>query len=433
MDPRLFPNDFLWGASTASYQVEGGNVNDWSEWELANAKKLARSAAKHLSWLPAWKRIRDDAQDPANYVSGKGVDHYRRYEEDFDLLKKLHMNSFRFGIEWSRIEPEEGAWNLEAIQHYHRYLKALRARRITPIMTIWHWTMPTWFTAKGGFESKKNVIYFERFVAKVAEEFGHEVRYVVTLNEPNVYAALGYVTGERPPQIKKPRTFLKVYWNLVRAHRRAYAILKKAEPAMRVGVAMNMSNNQPKHARNPLSLIAAYGSGYFWNRWFLNRVRKQQDFVGINYYNTNYFSGFAHHNPTTPVNDLGWYMEPEGIFPVLVQAYAHYKKPIIIVENGVADANDRYRKWWIEQTLIALQRALSQGVKIQGYLHWSLLDNFEWESGWWPKFGLVEVDREHGMKRELRASAEWFGNYLAKLRRFQIAQAKAHGRYDEKP
>lgn len=421
----------MWGASTASYQVEGGNVNDWSEWELANAKRLAHDAAKRFSWLPAWKRIREQAQDPSNYVSGKGVDHYRRYEEDFDLLKQLHMNSFRFGIEWSRIEPEEGAWNLEAIQHYHRYLKALKVRHITPIMTIWHWTMPTWFTAKGGFESKKNIVYFEQFVAKVAEEFGNEVRYVITLNEPNVYATLAYMTGERPPQIRNPRTFLKVYLNLARAHRRAYTILKQAEPAMQVGIAMNMSNSQPKHARNPLSVIVAYGSDYAWNRWFLNRIRKQQDFVGVNYYMTNYFSGFARHNPTTPVSDLGWYMEPEGIFPVLVQTYAHYKKPIIIVENGVADANDRYRKWWIEQTLIALQRALSQGVKLQGYLHWSLLDNFEWESGWWPKFGLIEVDREHGMKREPRASAEWLGNYLAKLKRFQLAQAKAHGRYDK--
>jgi beta-glucosidase len=431
MDPRLFPNDFLWGASTASHQVEGGMVNDWSEWELAHAKGLARTAAKRLSWLPSWKSIRAQAQDPHNYVSGKGVDHYRRYEEDFDLLKDLHMNSFRFGIEWARIEPKEGAWNPEALRHYHKYIKSLRARKIEPILNIWHWTMPTWFAAKGGFEKKSNLAYFDQFVQKIIEEFGHEIRYVITLNEPNVYAALGYLNGERPPQTKSLKTFLKVYWNLTRAHRRAYVVIKRIEPAIQVGVAMNMANNQPKQSRNPLSPLAASAANYAWNRWFLNRTRKQQDFIGINYYTTNYYHGFGYQNPTTPLNDLGWYMEPEGIFPVLMQTHAYYKKPIIICENGVADANDRYRKWWIEQTLVAVQRALSQGVQVRGYLHWSLLDNFEWSYGWWPKFGLVEVDRKHGMKRTIRPSAKWFAHYLAKLQRFQAVQAKAHGRYDD--
>src|SRR6185437_17178847 len=125
MDPNLFPKDFLWGASTASHQVEGGNENQWTEWELANATELAKTVPKRLSWLPNWKQVKADATDPENYVSGKGVDHYNRYEEDFDLLEKLHLNSFRFGIEWSRVEPKEGTWNLEAIKHYHRYIDNL--------------------------------------------------------------------------------------------------------------------------------------------------------------------------------------------------------------------------------------------------------------------------------------------------------------------
>lgn len=431
MDPRLFPKDFMWGASVASHQVEGGNVNQWSEWELAQATELARTAAKRLSWMPAWRTVRADAQDPENYVSGQGVEHYRRYEEDFDLLEELHMNSFRFGIEWSRLQPKEGAWNLEALKHYHQYIRSLKKRNIEPILTIWHWTMPTWFTEKGGFEKKANIAYFEQFVRKVIEEYGPEVRYVTVLNEPNVYATFSYLTGEWPPQIKKPLLCFKVYRNLARAHRRAYAITKAIEPAIQVGIAMNMSNEQPKRSRNPLSAIVAYAAGYGWNRWFLNRVKKQLDFIGVNYYFTNYYQGFVRHNPTTPVSDLGWYMEPEGILPVLVQTYAHYKRPIIIIENGVADMKDRYRRWWIEQTLVAIQRALSQGVEIRGYLHWSLLDNFEWAYGWWPKFGLVAVDREDNMKRTIRPSARWFANYLTKLERFQKAQAEARGRYDD--
>jgi len=434
MDPRLFPEDFLWGASTASHQVEGGTVNQWSEWELGHASELARTAAKRLSWMPSWRAFRTEAQDPENYVSGRGVDHYRRYEEDFDLLEELHLNSFRFGIEWARLQPKEDAWNLEALKHYHRYIKSLKQRNIEPMINLWHWTMPTWFTEKGGFEKKANIVYFEQFVQKVIEEFGPEIRYVSILNEPNVYTAFSYVTGEWPPQHKKPLEAFTVYRNLVRAHRRGYEIIKRVEPSVQVGIAMNMSNDQPKRSRHPLiwlSMLVAHAVSYGWNRWFLNRIKKQLDFIGINYYLTNYYQGFILHNPTTPVNDLGWYMEPEGILPVLVQTYAHYKKPIIITENGVADAKDRYRKWWMEQTLVAIQRALSQGVDVRGYMHWSLLDNFEWAYGWWPKFGLVEVDREDNMKRTIRPSAKWLANYLVKLERFQEARAKAHGRYDE--
>lgn len=431
MDPRLFPKDFLWGASTASHQVEGGTVNQWSEWELAHATELARTAPKRMSWMPSWKTVKQQAQDPDNYVSGRGVEHYKRYEEDFDLLEDLHFNSFRFGIEWSRIEPKEGAWNAEAIKHYHRYIKSLEKRGIEPILNIWHWTMPTWFTNKGGFEKKANIVYFEEFVRKIIEEYGSRLHYIIVLNEPNVYTTYSYLTGEWPPQIKKPLLAFKVYRNLVRAHRRAYAVIKQVEPAVRVGIAMNMANNQSKRGRNPLSPLVAHMANYGWNRWFLNRIKKQTDFIGINFYNTNYYQGFSMHNPTTPVNDLGWYMEPEGILPVLVQTYAHYKKPIIITESGVADAKDRYRRWWIEQTLVAIQRALSQGVDVRGYLHWSLLDNFEWAFGWWPKFGLVTVDREDNMRRTIRPSALWFGKYLEKLERFQKLQAKAHGRYKD--
>jgi beta-glucosidase len=433
MDPRLFPKDFLWGASTSSHQVEGGTVNQWSEWELAHASELASTAAKRLSWLPTWRTFRDEAQDPENYVSGAGVDHYRRYEEDFDLLEDLHLNSFRCGIEWARLQPKEDAWNLEALKHYHRYIRSLQKRNIEPVLNIWHWTMPTWFTEKGGFEKKANIVYFEQFVQKVAEEFGPDIRYVTILNEPNVYASFSYLLGQWPPQIKKPLLFLKVYRNLALAHRRAYDVFKRIEPSVQIGIAMNMSNDQPKRSKYPLILIStivAHAASYGWNRWFLNRIKKQLDFIGVNYYNTNYYQGFTLQNPTTPVNDLGWYMEPEGILPVLVHTYAHYKLPIIITENGVADKNDRYRRWWIEQTLVAIQRAISQGVEIRGYLHWSLLDNFEWTYGWWPKFGLVAVDREDNMKRTIRPSAKWFANYLIKLERFQDARDKAHGRYE---
>lgn len=413
---QKFPKDFLWGASTASHQVEGGTVNQWSQWELAHATELAETAEKRLGWLPDWKEIREQAENPDNYVSGRGVDHYNRYEEDFDLLEKLQFNSFRFGLEWSRIQPEEGVFDKEAIAHYHRYIDSLNQRGIEPVMNLWHWTMPTWFTDKGGFEKQENLAFFDTFVQRVAEEYADKVKYVITLNEPNVYASFSYLDGEWPPQTKNWRMALRVYRNLAQAHRRAYDILKARRSTLSIGVAAQLANIQSKRPHNTIDNVTTKAMRYGWNWWFLNRIRKHQDFVGINYYFTDYYRGFGRKdNPKVPTNDMGWYMEPEGLYPLMLRTWTRYKKPIIITENGTADRGDAYRQWWIEQSVIAMQRAMSEGVELKGYMHWSLLDNFEWKYGWWPKFGLIEVDRQDGMKRRPRPSAIWFAKYLLEL------------------
>jgi beta-glucosidase len=414
-----FVKGFLWGASTSAHQVEGGNHNQWTVWELQSATQLARDSERLLNWrwkVPIWEEIKTQAQDPNNYISGRGIDHYSRYEEDFALIKELHLNSLRFSIEWSRIEPEEGKWNQEAINHYKRYIAELKKRDIEPILNIWHWTMPIWFADKGGFKYRKNLKYFKRFVHLVAKELTGGVRYVITINEPNDYASFSYQLGQWPPQEKNPFSFLKVYWNLMSAHRVAYKILKKANPRLQIGAAQQLANIQAKNPHDLLDELSTKLMRYFWNWWYLYRIRRYQDFVGLNYYFTDYYSGlFKRNNPEIPVNDLGWYMEPEGLFPLLLRAWAHYKKPIIILENGVADMHDEYRRWWIEESIVAMERAISEGVEIKGYLYWSLLDNFEWAQGWWPKFGLVAVDREHDMKRTIRPSAEWFAQRIDKL------------------
>jgi beta-glucosidase len=412
----IFPEQFFWGASTASHQVEGGNKNQWTAWELANAKELAQTAHQRIGWLANWREVREQAEQPENYISGRGVEHYKRYEEDFDLVKQLNLNSFRFGIEWARLEPEEGKWDSAAFDHYRRYIKQLRKRGIEPFMNLWHWTHPVWFDEKGGFEKKENLVYFERFVQKVAEELLDDVTYIITINEPNVYATFSYLTGEWPPEKTGKWQFLKVYWNLTRAHRRAYKVLKTVKPGLQIGVAAQLANIQAKHPHSLLDRFSTKWMRYFWNWWFLNRVKRHQDFVGFNYYFTDYYRGMIKRdNPSVPLNDLGWYMEPEGLYPLLLRVWSHYKKPIIITENGVADSADQYRQWWIEETIVAMERALSQGVEVHGYLHWSLLDNFEWKYGWWPKFGLVEVDRENGMKRHIRPSAKWFAERIKNI------------------
>lgn len=418
----IFPKHFFWGASTAAHQVEGGNHNQWTVWELEHAREMAQTAHQRLArpnsfnWAPHWDRVKDQAEEPENYVSGEGIDHYNRYKEDFDLLGELNLNAFRFGIEWSRIEPEKGKFDQKVIEHYRRYIAELRKRRIEPFVNIWHWTLPLWFAELGGFEKKENVRHFERFVSKIAEELIEEVEYVIVLNEPNVYTGFSYLSGEYPPGRKNLLLAARVFRNLVYAHKRAYKILKAKKPALQVGFAPQLANIQAKNPHNIMDLVSTKVMRSFWNWWFINKVRSYQDFVGFNYYFSDYYTGFGKRkNPTIPVSDLGWYMEPEGIYPLLMRAWARYKKPIFITENGLADANDQYRRWWIEETIVAMERALSEGVDLRGYFHWSLLDNFEWTLGWWPKFGLVEVDRNHGMRRKVRPSAKWFAATIRKI------------------
>lgn len=417
---RQFPPNFFWGGSTASHQVEGGNHNQWSVWELSVAKEQARTAHQRLAWLPGWDDIKTEAEDPNNYISGKGVDHYRRYKEDFAIARELQLNAFRFGIEWSRIEPKEGQWDEEAIAYYQKYIGELRAQGLEPFLNLWHWTLPVWFADKGGFTKRANLHYWQRFVAKVAETLLEDVSYVITLNEPNVYTSFGYITGEWPPQERKWWHALQVYRNLVTAHKQAYRILKKQKPSVHIGIAAQLANIQAKRPHNFIDEMTTKWMRYWWNWWFLNRIRRQQDFVGFNYYFSDYYRGFKRDNPSVPLNDLGWYMEPEGLYPLLLRTWAHYRKPIIVTENGVADAGDQYRQWWIQETVIAMERALSEGVDLRGYFHWSLLDNFEWAFGWWPKFGLVEVDRKQGMKRTIRPSSRKFAA--------QIRDAQKHSR-----
>lgn len=414
----------MWGASVSAHQVEGNNHNQWTLWEISHSAEQAETAAKRLSWLPTWSQIKAQAQDPRNYISGKGVNHYHQYAQDFDIARQLNLNAMRVGIEWSRLEPEPGQWDKEAIEHYRQYLKSLRSRGIEPVLNLWHWTNPIWFEDIGGFKRRRNLKHFCRFTQKVIEEYGSELKWIITINEPNNYALFGYFLRDTssgsawPPGEKNFISLLRVYFNLIRAHKQAYKIIKKHSPHMMVGVAAPLANIQAKRAGETLDRLATKIMRYGWNWFYLNRIRRQQDFVGINYYFTDYYAGLIKRaNPPLPVSDMGWYMEPEGLYPVLLRTWKHYKKPILVAENGVADAKDQYRRWWIEETIIAMERAISEGVEVRGYFYWSLLDNFEWTSGWWPKFGLVAVDRQSNMKRSVRSSAKWYGEQIKKLSR----------------
>ena len=409
-----FPKHFLWGAATASHQVEGNNHNQWTVWELENAKTKAAQAEFHYNDYPSWDFIEAEAKDPDNYVSGDLADHYNRYEEDFDYLTKMNMNAYRFSIEWSRVEPKEGSWNAQAITHYKKYLAELKRRDIEPVVTLFHFTLPTWFTDLGGFEKRANTKYFVRFAEKIVSELGTNMRYIITINEPEVYAFESYYLQNWPPNQNSMVKWLKVMNNMAHAHKGAAKVIHGLNRKFKVSIAKNSNYIYPGD-NAWVSRLSANIFQYFQDDFIIKKFVKSCDFLGVNYYFTNRVYGYRFHNPDLKVSDLGWDLQPSDIEYVIERLNRKYKLPIMITENGLADAQDAQREWFIKETIIGLQKAIKSGAEVLGYLHWSLMDNFEWAYGKWPRFGLVAIDYKTG-KRTLRPSAAWFGKVIKRLR-----------------
>ena len=365
-----FPEKFLWGSATSSYQVEGGiENNDWA----ASGKA---SASQGLSKIP---------------FAGKATDHYNRYEEDFNIAKNLGQNVHRFSIEWARIEPEEGQFNDAEIEHYRKVIEAIRSRGMEPFVTLWHFTLPLWFSRIGGFENSKASFYFSRYceyvVSRLSEGNGG-VKFWMTINEPMVYASESYLRGNWPPFSKNLYTFWKVIKTLISSHLMSHNIIKKINSELQVGIA----KNNIYFERIPFL-------PYFRNFYFLNKIKNYQDFIGLNYY---YRKGFPN-NKNKLISDMSWEIYPDGIYRVLMDL-KKYKKPIYITENGIADAKDEKREKFIKEHLRWVWQTIQDGVDVRGYFYWSLLDNFEWAHGFGPRFGLVEINYET-LERKIRPSA----------------------------
>ncbi|MFT5849358.1 MAG: beta-glucosidase [Patiriisocius sp.] len=392
---KKFPEGFHWGAATASYQVEGFNENcDWAK------------AAKEGRVPPA----------------GRLADHYHRYEEDFDIAKNLGHNAHRFSVEWGRIEPQEGVFDQDEIEHYREVLKALHKRKITPFITLWHFTLPLWFAESGGFERKDAPEVFARYCAKVAKELGDLCDHFSTMNEPNVFGSNGYLRGSWPPFKRFAATdlvsitnsgrmfesradkgirpfflYLRVMKNLAKAHNAGYEAIKKVVPKADVGVVKHVIYF---HANwNPFNKLKAGIANYTWTHIFMKRTYKKCDSIGLNYYFHKKFGDNAVYEKT----DMDWDIYPEGIYGSLRMLWK-YKKPIFVSEAGLADEQDIYRADYITRQVQAVSDAIDSGVDIRGHMYWSLFDNYEWALGIDKKFGLVEIDYKT-LERKIRPSA----------------------------
>lgn len=414
-DSKLaFSHHFLWGASVSSHQVEGNNHNNWSVWELENARSLAKSAEYKLGHLAVWPSVRAMASSPDNYVSGEAIDHYSRYKLDLAIAEKLNLTGFRFSIEWSRIEPEEGKWDQKEIDYYRNYIREIKARGMEPLITLYHWTVPVWFSEKGGFEHARNLKYFGRFAEKVIDEYHQDLRYITSINEPDTVSSHGYITLDHPPQKHSYTKAFFVYRNLLRAHKLVYRYAHKKSRRLKVGFTKSYAWVRPGDSRRRTRLAVRLDL-LLRDDVVIRYVRRQCDFIGVNYYFSDRHIGFHIQNEDDKLSDLGWEMRPEDLKYVLLRL-KKWKKPLLITESGVADQDDAYRKWWIATSLAAVHGAIQGGANIMGYMYWSMFDNFEWAYGRWPRFGLIAIDYADNLKRTVRPSGIWYGKLVKKMR-----------------
>ena len=385
--PLKFPKGFLWGAATSAHQVEGrNNNNDWWAWEQEGG---------HI-------KNKD--------TSGKATDHYNRYQEDFDLAKNFKHNTHRFSLEWSRIEPKPGVFNKAALDHYEDVLKALKKRKLEPMVTLHHFTNPLWFSKKGGWQKHSSVHHFNAYVEKVVKRYKKYVTLWCTINEPFVYASNSYTKGNWPPQKKSFWATPRVLSHMADAHKMAYKTIHRAYP----------KNIKPQvgFAHNHIS-FTHYGNGItdylyewllnnIWNGWFYRKTKGTHDFIGLNYYFYHRIKkgrgAYAASDADRDVTDMGWEIYPGGIFRALIELSTH-NLPIYITENGLASVNDHRRSRFIVAHLKEVYHAIKAGVDVRGYYHWSLTDNFEWDKGFAPRFGLVHIDYDDDFERTPRNSA----------------------------
>lgn len=392
------PPGFLWGVATSAHQVDGHTGgNDWARFEHQPGA------------------IADGS------VSGAAADHWNRLEQDTTLITELGANAHRLSLEWSRLEPEPGCWDEAAWAHVDLELALLQQAGIEPMLTLLHFTLPLWLAEQGGIAAAEFPERLEAFAAEAGRRLGPRVRLWCTLNEPNVQMFYGYVTGQWPPCHRDPAQATRAFAGLLRGHARAAAALRRHVSGARIGAAVHLVQAEPLRRWWPPDRLAAaqVGAGFNWP--FYDAIRDgvirlrlpgfplleepmpeligSADYMGMNYYRRNLVGfdprspGWAglHQGPGRR-SDAGIEMHPAGLLDLLRQAWRRYGLPPIVTENGIADASGQLRPGYLRAHAHALSYAVAEGIPVQGYFHWSLLDNFEWTDGYRLRFGLYRVD-----------------------------------------
>jgi beta-glucosidase len=400
---KSFPDKFLWGCATAGHQVEGNNTNS-DFWAMEH---MPESIFKE--------------------PSGDACDHYHLYPQDISMLADLGFNTYRFSLEWARIEPEEGFFSNAELAHYRRVLELCREHHLTTLVTYSHFSVPRWFASKGGWQSPAAPALFARFCEKATRHLGDLVDFASTFNEPDVPQLLNWMHSPDAagglvelmqgnlPKVRKHLSapvfsnfFLgdgqEIQAGLLTAHALGKAAMKSVRSEMPVGFNLAMSDDQAA----PTDSHVAEKRADVYGPWL--EIAKTCDYLGVQMYSRSIVGKRDLPVPSgTETTQNGWEYYPECVEHVVRYASKETRVPIIVTENGVAATDDTRRVEYYQRALTGLKRAVDDGVDVRGYVTWSLLDNFEWMSGFEPKFGIVAVDRET-QRRTVKPSGAVLGN-----------------------
>jgi beta-glucosidase len=418
-----FPKGFKWGCATSPYQTEGDNINaDWWAWEQGEGHVAGgQKSGKACDW---W---------------GEG------FPADLEWMTRLNNNAHRLGVEWSRVQPGEGKFDDAAIDRYRFMLRSLRERGVEPMVTLHHFSNPMWVAERGGWETPEVLPLFERYVEKIVASLKDLCDLWLSVNEPVVYAALGYLqaTGDYthhqttfPPGKADASLVVNVVDNLLLGHAGAYQTIHRLQPEARVGISHNLQHLEPSPPRSPLARLALGLQDRIANQGVLDAVlfgriprpmplrsrrvkalRNSVDFIGLNYYGREMvafdarspqtFFGRRLRHPDGEISD-GNYGEvyPRGLYRLLKRV-GRYGKPLFVTENGLPDRADVRRPAFLINHLKQVWHAINEGAQVMGYYHWTLTDNFEWAEGWNLRFGLIELDPAT-QRRTLRKSGELY-------------------------
>lgn len=411
-------NTFLIGAATAAHQVEGNNTNS-DIWIMEN--------------LP---------QSTFTEPSGLACDHYNRYEEDILYLKNAGLNAYRFSIEWARIEPEEGVFDETAVEHYRKVLDFCWNNGIEPVVTLMHFSSPKWLIFKGGWAAEPTVADFARYAGYIAEQLGEKMHYVCTINEANMGLQMAAImerilkrmgvhlqVGVRPQLPEEKLAGLRIQAEafglddpmgvhpflsqvtpeadalILRAHAAARDIIKSVKPELQVGLTLSLHHFD----------VVEGGEENAAKRWddefrHYLPVVGQDDFIGVQNYTREIIGpeGSLPMPEGAEVTQMGYEFYPEALEQVIRKVAADFKGPILVTENGIGTADDSRRVEFIRRAFAGVKNCIADGISVKSYLHWSLLNNFEWQAGFSKTFGLIAVDRET-QKRTVKESLAVLG------------------------
>ncbi|MCB9217907.1 MAG: glycoside hydrolase family 1 protein [Ignavibacteriales bacterium] len=418
-------NKFYWGTATSAFQIEGSIENDFTDWEKQGKFKFNGAYP--------------------NYDNGSN--HWNSWKEDFDLIKKLNLNSYRFSIEWARIEPEQGNFSSSALRQYSEMIDYLNKLEIEPFITLSHFTHPKWFHELTPWHEKESISSFTTYAKLLIDLFADKINFWISFNEPIVWALAAYGDAKFPPGKKDLNLMMKAIHNMMEAHTIIYDYLKKRNPNSKLGIAKHFIIFKESRSWFFLDKKVTDHVDQFFNKMLLNAFQENRlshwfptvlkydspikldnkiDFWGINYYYKIYSQfRFSLKNPIflfpkEPQTDMGWEIYPKGLKKI-IKLVAKTNKDIFITENGIATTDEELRKSFIKRHLKILNQQKDK-YNVKGYFYWSLMDNYEWLEGKSKRFGLINVDYENNFKRSLKSSSSFYIKQIKKYSKSKSLQ-----------